>query len=158
MFNVRRVYADTSVFGGVFDEDFADASRAFFEEVKAGRFRLITSGAVIDELAFAPNEVQQLLGEILPLAEVARFSAEAVMLQQSYLQAGIVTPKYAIDALHVAFATVMGCSLIVSWNFRHIVHFEKIPLYNAVNILNGWPNISIYSPLEVQADEKEEEI
>jgi len=37
----------------------------------------------------------------------------------------------------------------VSWNFRHIVHFEKIPLYNAVNVLNGWGHIGIYSPLEV---------
>ena len=28
-----RVYADTSVFGGVFDEEFQVASRTFFEQV-----------------------------------------------------------------------------------------------------------------------------
>jgi hypothetical protein len=53
------------------------------------------------------------------------------------------------DALHVAVATASDCSLIVSWNFKHIVHFEKIPLYNAVNTLRGHAHIGIFSPLEV---------
>lgn len=38
-----RVYADTSVFGGVFDQEFEIASRVFFEQVKQGLFRLVTS-------------------------------------------------------------------------------------------------------------------
>ena len=29
------------------------------------------------------------------------------------------------------------------------VHFDKIPKYNAVNTLNGYGQIGIYSPLEV---------
>jgi hypothetical protein len=51
---------------------------------------------------------------------------------------------------------VTGCSLIVSWNFRHIVHFEKIPLYNAVNTLKGYSSIAIYSPQEVIKYEDED--
>jgi hypothetical protein len=35
-----RVYADTSVFGGCFDEEFAVESTAFFREVSGGRFLL----------------------------------------------------------------------------------------------------------------------
>jgi len=30
-----------------------------------------------------------------------------------------------------------------------MVHFDKIPKYNAVNVLNGYGQIGIYSPLEV---------
>ncbi|GAB4162842.1 MAG: hypothetical protein Fur005_21790 [Roseiflexaceae bacterium] len=70
-------------------------------------------------------------------------------MQQAYLAAGIVTAKWATDALHVALATVSGCELIVSWNFKHIVHFEKIPLYNAVNTLEGYGAVAIFSPREV---------
>ena len=33
-----RIYADTSVFGGVFDAKFEDASVAFFDLVRKGRF------------------------------------------------------------------------------------------------------------------------
>jgi len=32
---------------------------------------------------------------------------------------------------------------------RNIVHFDKIPKYNAVNTLCGYAHIGIYSPLEV---------
>jgi len=65
-------------------------------------------------------------------------------------EAGIVTEKPTDDAFHVAIASASGCDLIVSWNFKHIVHFDKIPKYNAVNILNGYGQLGIYSPLEAR--------
>jgi hypothetical protein len=39
--------------------------------------------------------------------------------------------------------------MIVSWNFKHIVHYEKIRGFNAVNQLEGYAPIEIHSPLEV---------
>ncbi|MYF75373.1 MAG: type II toxin-antitoxin system VapC family toxin, partial [Gemmatimonadetes bacterium] len=60
--------------------------------------------------------------------------------------------------LHVALATIGGCSMIVSWNFKHIVHFSKIPLYNAVNTLSGYSNIAIHSPHEAINYEDEKDI
>jgi len=45
-----RVYADTSVFGGPFDEEFQTVSRTFFEQVRSGRFKLITSALVQEEV------------------------------------------------------------------------------------------------------------
>ncbi len=41
-----RVYADTSVFGGVYDPEFQTASQAFFEDVTQQRFALVTSAIV----------------------------------------------------------------------------------------------------------------
>jgi hypothetical protein len=35
--------------------------------------------------------------------------------------------------LHIALATVADVDVVVSWNFRHVVRFEKIWLFNAVN-------------------------
>lgn len=40
----------------------------------------------------------------------------------AYLKAGIVNDKWAPDALHVAIATVSGSSLVVSWNFKHMMN------------------------------------
>ncbi len=54
-----KVYADTSVFGGVFDEEFADPSKEFFAEVESGRFDLVVSAVVHAEIASAPEEVQE---------------------------------------------------------------------------------------------------
>ncbi len=60
MVNIR-VYADTSVFGGIYDENFQDESKEFFEEVKRDRFTLITSAVVRTEIESAPEKVKIIL-------------------------------------------------------------------------------------------------
>ena len=62
---------------------------------------------------------------------------------------GILGKASLNDALHVAIATVAKADMIVSWNFKHIVHFEKIRMFNAVNLREGYGIIDIRSPLEV---------
>lgn len=149
-----RVYADTSVFGGAYDTEFAKASNAFFERVRQGIYRLVISTPVRDELEKAPISVRRLLAELGPKAERIEISLEAVQLQEAYLRAGIVSEQSRVDALHVALASVSGCSLIVSWNFKHIVNFRRIPLYNGVNLSNGYSMLTICSPPEVIEDEE----
>jgi len=144
-----RVYADTSVFGGMFDEEFKDSTQSFFEQVKAGTFLLVISPLLEDEIVAAPQRVRTWYDAIKPLAEIGEITEAALELRQAYLHAGIVGPKSLADALHVAVATVLGCGIIVSWNFRHIVHFQKIAMYNGVNQMNGYPAIAIHSPREV---------
>ncbi|MEI7834460.1 MAG: type II toxin-antitoxin system VapC family toxin [bacterium] len=144
-----RVYLDTCVFGGAYDLEFANATQTFFAQVRMGRFHLVVSALVQQELQNAPGKVQELFTEMLTYTTVMPFSNEAIELQQAYLEAGVLTSKWADDALHVAMATVTNCSYIVSWNFKHIVHSEKIPRYNAINEIQGYRPLAIYSPLEV---------
>ncbi len=144
-----RVYADTSVYGGVFDDEFRRGSIAFLEQVGEGRFELVISQLCRDEIDGAPARVRQLFTAAANLAEVVETTDPAVRLRDAYLAAGIVSAQYDTDALHVALATVSGCSIIVSWNFKHIVNVQKTPLYNAVNALHGYDAIRICSPPEV---------
>ena len=141
---------------GAFDEEFDAASREFFDSVRAGRFRLVVSTAVRDELEEAPEPVRALFEEMRQPAEAVDVSEEAVLLQQSYLAAGIVGQQWETDALHVALATESQCSVIVSWNFKHIVNFKKIPFYNGVNLAHGYNVIAIHTPQEVIADEDQD--
>lgn len=147
-----RVYADTSVFGGLYDEAFANASNRFFDLVESGRFKLIVSPVVEDEIANAPSHIREAYASLSRLADTIAISPEVTALQSAYLDAGIITPKSSLDALHVAAATVSHCSLIISWNFKHIVHFQKIPMYNGVDKMNGYGEIGIHSPQEVIED------
>jgi predicted nucleic acid-binding protein len=149
-----RVYVDTSVYGGVFDPGFSEDSQAFFAAVRSGRFQLVASPIVEQELAGAPAAVRQSADGLLGLADVAAVTEDALQLQQAYLAAGIVDAAAgAADALHVALATVAECAMIVSWNFRHIVNWNRIRQYNAVNALLGYGTIAIHSPPEVVEDE-----
>jgi hypothetical protein len=69
--------------------------------------------------------------------------------RDAYLAAGVVGAASERDAHHVALASVARADLIVSWNFKHIVHVDKIRMFNAVNLMQGYGLIDIRSPIEV---------
>jgi len=73
----------------------------------------------------------------------------ALDLADRYQHRGILTPKFYDDGLHIALATVTEVDVVVSWNFRYIVHLDKIRLFNAVNLELGYKPLGIYSPREV---------
>jgi len=147
-----RVYVDTSVFGGTQDEEFRDASTRFFEQVKAGRYEILVSRVTLDELTGAPEAVHQLIAQ-LPEGSLVRLGPdtlhEARELSRAYLEAAVLGRSSEADASHVATATVARADLLLSWNFRHIVNYQRITQFNAVNALNGYSQIEIRSPLEV---------
>lgn len=138
------MYVDTSVFGGVFDAEFERASREFFKQARSGRFRAVLSGIVISELENAPPNVFELYRQVASQSEFVDLTQDAETLAKSYILAGVVGRGRLIDATHVAIATVAGCNAIVSWNFRHIVHLEKVALYNAINRIHGYHEKSRY--------------
>ena len=145
-----RIYVDTSVVGGCYDDEFRLPSRALFQMVKENRIVVLVSLILVDELMRAPTAVQKVLEELpLDALERVELTAEASDLQRAYLKARVVGAEHGNDALHVALATVARADLIVSWNFRHIVHFDRIRGFNAVNLKEGYLPIEIRSPREV---------
>jgi hypothetical protein len=145
-----RLYLDTSVFGGCFDDEFIADSTALFEEIILGRFILVISATTLRELQDAPEMIRELVNKIPKnLVDYIGPSDEIDFLRDEYIKSGIVGKNALRDAEHIASATVGKADLIVSWNFKHIVHFEKIRGYHAVNILHGYTAIPIYSPKEV---------
>lgn len=154
-----RVYVDTSVFGGTADDEFATASRHFFNRVHRGEFVVLISQITVDELTGAPDKVQQVLKD-LPDVSVVQIAAdeETRVLAQAYVDAGVLGNSSMADALHVAAATVAGADVIVSWNFKHIVNYDRIRKYNGVNALNGYPPVEIHSPLEMSDEDKTQDV
>jgi hypothetical protein len=146
-----RVYVDTSVFGGTTDVEFADESDMFFHHVRQGRFVVIVYSLVFRELSLAPQAVQDvLLGLDADCVERMEPSVEVDALAEAYIAAGILEAGSRDDAIHVAAASVAGAELILSWNFRHIVNYNRIPKYNLVNALKGYRQIEIRSPRELK--------
>jgi hypothetical protein len=145
-----RIYADTSVIGGCFDDEFAEESRALLAAAREGRVLLLLSDLLAAELARAAPEIQEVLSDLPPECfEVVSSTEESARLRDAYLRAGIVGRRQAADAHHIALATVSYADLLVSWNFKHIVHWDKIRGFNAVNLKEGYPPLEIRSPKEV---------
>ena len=60
----RRVYKDTSVVGGQFDNVFSADTIPFFENVTEGKFIIIVSDLLEAELLRAPENVKHFLETI----------------------------------------------------------------------------------------------
>jgi hypothetical protein len=152
----QRVYIDTSVLGGCFDPEFARWSNALIDDFRTGRLKPVISEITTAEITDAPAEVQELSADLLALKpEIIVITSEALALADAYQEHGILTPKFYADGLHIAVATIAEVDLLVSWNFRHIVRFDKIRLFTAVNLERGYKPLAIYSPREVASDEEE---
>jgi hypothetical protein len=148
-----RAYVDTSVFGGTQDEEFAEPSCKFFEKLVQGEFILLISTQTLQELSRAPASIRNLLeGLDTALIEEIPLDAEVEQLAQAYIETGVLTKAWEGDCLHVAAATVAGADLILSWNFKHIVNYNRIKGFNSVNVRYGYRTMTILSPLEIAYD------
>lgn len=151
-----RVYVDTSAIGGCFDPEFSSWSNSLFSDFRKGTLLPLSSSVVEKEVSYAPSEVQEKFREFLALdPEIIPINSEIIDLRNVYLKKGILKPKFSNDLLHIAIATYANADVLVSWNFRHIVRFDKIILYNAANIELGYKAIQTYSPREVTKNEKD---
>ena len=153
-----RVYVDTSVWGGIEDVEFSETSQAFFEQVRVGRYRVLISSITYAELDGAPAGVRQLLDDLpQEMIEEVRVDEEVEQLAEAYVKAGALPRSAGHDAIHVAAASVAAADLILSWNFRHIVNYDRIRRFNAANLLRGYKALDIRSPLEMgHADEDQD--
>jgi len=52
-----RLYFDTSVFGGVYDEEFEEISTLLFEKVRLGQIICVYSDLSVTELKNAPKKI-----------------------------------------------------------------------------------------------------
>ena len=144
-----RVYVDTSVIGGCLDEEFAEASQRLLELARSGEIVLIVSDLLSRELALAPEDVRSILEGLPPeCVEKVQVNPETESLMHAYLKARVVGRRSENDAHHVALATVAEAAVILSWNFKHIVHLDKIKKFNAVNVLQGYGELEIRNPKE----------
>lgn len=144
-----KVYVDTSVIGGCYDKEFYIWSNGLFEDFKLENFVPIVSELTATEIKNAPELVRLKYEELERISEYLIITDEAIELADIYLKRKILTPKFYDDMLHIALATLSNVDIVVSWNFKHIVHFDKIRLFNAVNLEFGYSTLQIYSPREV---------
>lgn len=151
---IFRVYIDTSVIGGFYDEEFKEHSKRLFDDFEIGRFIPVISDITIAELRQAPEKVRTLLDcQALVNAEKVFFDEEAAILTESYIDAEVIGETNRVDAQHIAVATINHVDVLVSWNFQHIVKLSRIRAFNSVNLKFGWSLLEIRSPREVYYEE-----
>ncbi len=152
----QRFYIDTSVFGGHFDEEFAEHTIPLFDRLRNDEFILLFSTVTQDELVNAPENVIKLVKSIkTESTEFLETTVEAIDLASEYINEGVVGKTSFADCLHIALATINKADFLISWNFKHIVNVQRISGYNSINIKNGYKQLEIRSPREFKNYEEE---
>jgi len=139
-----RIYIDTSVIGGYYDEEFEDATRPLFDRIANHDFTVYFSEINELELTLAPARVQA-VKELIPTSsyQYLRLDEESKTLAETYVREKALGKASLYDAYHIALASVNRLDCLISWNFKHIVNFDKIRLFNSINIRLGYPLIEL---------------
>jgi predicted nucleic acid-binding protein len=150
----NTLYLDTSVLNFFFEDkdlEKANSTRELFREIRNGKFNAYISELVLREIGKTRGlKRERLLSLIntykIPWLEV---TPECMELTEKYMGRKIFPSKYRDDGLHIAIATVHQIDVVVSWNLRHMVKLRTRREVKAINIVEGYKEIEICTPMEV---------
>ena len=143
-----KLYLDTSVYGGYYDDEFMDDTRLLFDCINKNNIEVIISPIVELELMKARKDVRDTIN-LIENIRVDDFTQDMEDLSKFYIELSALPPKCEEDARHIAFATIQGATKIVSWNFKHMVNFKRIEDFNVINLRHGYRMINIYTPKQI---------
>ena len=146
----QRIYIDTSVVGGYFDEEFKEPTLKLFERLEKNEVIFVISDLLDLELISAPQKVREhLLKYSSDKFERVELTKEAAVLADTYIREKVVGKTSLEDCRHIALATIHKVDVLASWNFKHIVNLDRIKGYNSVNLRSGYAMIEIRSPKDL---------
>jgi len=148
--NKQRVFLDTSVFSAYSDERQPERM-ALTQEFwrKLGNFEACTSEVTKQELEATTDltkreQFRKLIGGI----EILGISKEVEDLAYRYIEEEVIPKKFVNDALQIAVATVNQITIVLSWNFRHMVNQKVKTQINAINVSLNYLITEIAAPAE----------
>jgi CheY-like chemotaxis protein len=155
-----RVYVETSVVSYLTALPTRDLVRAAHQQITSewwaarDTFDLFVSDAVLEEMrgGDATAAARRLsAAEGIPVLVT---SPDAQALAKTLLRAAALPSKAAIDAIHVAVATVSAMDFLLTWNCTHIANAVTRPRIEAVCRLNGFEPPTICTPEELRMKEE----
>jgi hypothetical protein len=148
-----KAYFETTLFNRFFEEgrEYNEDTVLLFSQIRQGRIEPFTSTAVIDELEVAPEPKRSNMLKLISEygIKTLEIDDDVSELAESYINAEIIPPNYAYDAIHVAVSAVNNMDCIVSLNFRHINKLKTKNAARAINLLKGYSAPDICTPMEV---------
>jgi rRNA-processing protein FCF1 len=161
-----KVYLDTSIINFLYVDDspeYKKATEVFFENVVAkNRIDTYISNIVIDEINKTEDIKQRdkLLKTFEKYDNIRILVAndetinEIALLSENYINNDILPKKKIADSFHVAYSTVFGMDILLSWNFQHLANVNKEQKIIILNKTLGYNYpFRMANPLEVYFEE-----
>jgi len=113
------------------------------------RYELVTSPAVLDELAAGPPERSAHWLALVAGLPVLAVDPAIVEIVQTYINHKVMPSDPVGDALHLALASYHKCDFLVTWNCEHLANANKFGHIRRVNTLLGLFVPTLVTPLEL---------
>jgi hypothetical protein len=133
-----------------------DWTRQWWETAQE-RYELVTSPAVLDELAGGRPERGEMRLDLvrgLPLLAIEPAITEIV---QAYIRYKLMPADPSGDAMHLALASYHKCDFLVTWNCHHLANANKFGHIRRVNTMLGLFVPALVTPLELLGEDNETE-
>jgi len=148
----ESIYLDTSVPSAYYDErakERMDSTIKFWKEVLP-LYNTYISEVTVRELEDTKDEKLKIkFRNLIKDFKILKEQKTITDLARLYIEKGIFPKKYFDDAIHVAMVSYHEISYLISWNYEHLVKVKTRKNINSVNVLEGFKEIEIITPLEL---------
>jgi predicted nucleic acid-binding protein len=144
-----KLYLDTCIFG-VLDKERKIKTNEFFKFVSKNheKYELVISQITIAEIDNANEVTKNKITDFIEAIKITELpeNNEAIDLAKEYIKTGILGEKHYADLLHIAYATLTECDILVSWNRKHLAKLTTMQKVNKFNLDNNLRMIIIETP------------
>jgi len=112
-------------------------------------FELVTSLAVIEELERGDHPLKN--EKLLMVSSLKQLELTPEILQtvETYIANKLMPDDPQGDALHLALASHCKCDILLSWNCKHIVNYQKAAHLANINRMLGLPVPALLTPFDL---------
>lgn len=150
-----RVYVETTIPSAYFERRSTPAevarrefTRKWWTQAKVG-FDLVTSFAVVEELAAGPAQVREQWLSLARSLSILGIVPRILEVAQVYVAHKLMPSVPPTDAVHLAYASYYQCDYLVTWNCRHLANANKFGHIQRVNASLGLFVPRIATPQEL---------
>jgi hypothetical protein len=152
----QRVYLETTIPSYLTARPSRDLIIAGHQQIttewwrtRRNEFELCISQFVLDEAgAGNAQAAQERMAILIPLP-LLDITDSVLKLASAILQSGVIPPKAARDAAHIAVSSVHAIDFLLTWNCAHIANAQIVKQVQAICARHGFPCPVICTPEEL---------
>jgi hypothetical protein len=126
----------------------AQWTRDWWDNQRA-KYELVTSSAVIDEIEQGDHPLKTEKLTLMRAVNLLPYVDEISDIVDAYIARKVMPNDPRGDALHLAYASFYKCDVLLSWNCKHIVNYQKADHIQHVNGILGLHVPALVTPFEL---------
>jgi len=155
----KKVYLETTIVSYLASRPSRDLVTVAHQEItrewwerRRSDFELCVSQYVIDEAQEGDSEAAGRRLQFLNGLPLLPTEPAVVTLAEALVRARVVPRRAAIDALHLAIASVHEIDILLTWNCKHLANAERIAAVGEVIRWGGYAPPVVCTPEELMGE------